>query len=59
MVKKDITKKPKKSGKRKPSEYNKFMARNIGEVKKHHPDLSHQEAFKKVAAMWSSEHKKK
>lgn len=42
----------KKKTKRKPSKYNIYMKKEIGNIKKKNPGMSHEEAFKAVANLW-------
>ncbi|RKP09540.1 hypothetical protein THASP1DRAFT_28671 [Thamnocephalis sphaerospora] len=41
-------------GRKKISPYNTFMKQNLPKVKSENPDLTHKEAFAKVAELWRS-----
>lgn len=43
--------------KRKPSDYNRFMKKELTRLKKLHPKTKHQQLFKKAAKAWSKSKK--
>ncbi len=54
-IKNDNKRKKKEKGTRKPTRYNKYMAKKMAELKESHPELSNNDKFAKIAAQWKVE----
>jgi hypothetical protein len=56
---KKAVKKAVKTVSRAPSDYNKYMKKELARLKKAHPRMTHQSRFKKAAKSWKGSKKKK